>query len=77
MGHIQIGLVQGHGLNQVRVLGKNRPNLLRHFLIVRPIARNKNRMGTTFKGFSRRHGRMNTIFARLIVASGDDAPTTG
>ena len=76
MSHIQIGLIQGHGFNQIRVLGKNRPNLLRHFLIVGPIACDKDRMGTAFEGFSSRHGRMNTIFARLIVASGDDAPAT-
>ena len=67
LGDIEIGLVEGQRLDEWRVAGEDRPDLLRDLLIDLKARLHKNEAGTPALGRDRRHRRVDAERSRLVA----------
>ena len=74
LGDVEIGLVERERLDQRRVLGEDRPDLLRHRPVDVEPRLHEDQLGAFPPGGDRRHGRADAELAGLVARGRDDAP---
>ena len=69
VGHIQIGFINAHRLNQIGVAFKYFSDLETDCLVLLVVSRDENCLRTPFIGLFGTHSRMDTIFSGFVITS--------
>ena len=74
VGHVEEGLVERQGLDEVGIVVENLMNLGRHLFIYMEVGLDDHQRGTEAAGRDEGLGRVDAIAAGLVTGCGDDGP---